>query len=181
LKRAFIVIAAVVGLMVAWNFVSKMIPSHIEYRGQEIKLSRYYLDYEEYKDDPDNIDPSETSRVQHLVADAPIANTFETRKAVFDAAFAIKFPGYAFGGLGDGRNVDNPLTGFSIEIPRAEKFRYITFRRADGKYVLIDEFTAPEIPLLTRVRLGNTLVYSSDRATGEVVRPLQVSAKSDSR
>lgn len=59
MKRAFIVIGAIVGLMVVWNFVSKKIPSHIEYRGQEIKLSRYYLDYEEYKDDPDNIDPSE--------------------------------------------------------------------------------------------------------------------------
>ena len=180
MKRAFIVIGAIVGLMVVWNFVSKKIPSHIEYRGQEIKLSRYYLDYEEYKDDPDNIDPSETSRVQHLVAGAPIANTFETRKAMFDAAFSIKFPGYGFGGFGDGGN--SPLTGFSIEIPRADKFRYITFQRADGKYVLVDEFTAPEIPLITRVRLeGNTLVYSSDHATGEVVRPLQVAAKADSR
>ena len=101
---------------------------------------------------------------------------------MFDAAFAIKFPGYAFGGLGDPRNVDSPLIGFSIEIPRADKFRYITFRHANGKYMLVDEFTAPEIPLLTQVRLEeNTLVYSSDGAGGEIVHPLPASVKSNSR
>jgi hypothetical protein len=184
LKRFFMVIGAVVGLLVVWYFVSKKIPSHIEYRGQQIKLSRFYLDYDEYKNDPDNIDPSETLRVQRLVMEAPIGASLATKKEIVHAAFAIKFPGYGVGGLSDGRNGENSLDGFSIEIPRTDKDRYVTFRLESGKYVLIDDFVGPGMPLLTRVRQeNNTLVYSSDLGpdrTGKVVHPLPGSEKSNS-
>jgi hypothetical protein len=183
LKSFFIVIGAVVGLLVVWYFVSKKIPSHVEYRGQQIKLSRFYLDYDDYKNDPDNIDPSETARVQRLVMEAPIGASFATNKEIVDAAFAIKFPGYGLGGLADGRNGENSLDGFSIEIPRADKDRYVTFRYESGKYVLIDDFVGPGMPLFTRVRQENyTLVYSSDLAPDrreKIVRPLPGSVKSN--
>ena len=174
MKRAFIVIGAIVGILVTWNLLSRRIPSHIEYQGQQIKLTRYYLDYDEYKNDPDNIDPSETLRVQGMVTKAPIANYFATKKDMIDAAFAIKFPGYGIGTFGDGGQGENSLAGSSIEIPRADKFRYITFRQEGGKYVLVDEFIARDIPLLTHVRQeGNSLVYSSDTGSEKVVHPLQ--------
>jgi hypothetical protein len=184
LKRLFMVAGAVVGLLVVWYFVSKKIPSHVEYRGEQIKLSRFYLDYDDYKNDPDNIDPSETSRVQRLVMDAPIGATLATNKEIVHAAFAIKFPGYGLGGLSDGRNGENSLDGFSIEIPRADKERYVTFRYESGKYVLIDDFVGPGMPLLTRVRQeNNSLVYSSDLGSDrrdKVVRPLPGSGISNS-
>jgi hypothetical protein len=53
--------------------------SEIDYRGEKIKLSKPYRDYDEYKNDPDNIHPSETARVQGLVMSAPIAGVLERR------------------------------------------------------------------------------------------------------
>src|SRR6266704_3288121 len=45
----------------------------VEYRGQRIQLSKAYADFDEYKNDPNNIAASETERAQQLVAGAPIA------------------------------------------------------------------------------------------------------------
>src|SRR5437762_13346553 len=45
----------------------------IQYQGQTIQLSKAYRDFDEYKNDPMNIAPAETARVQQLVTDAPIA------------------------------------------------------------------------------------------------------------
>ncbi len=48
----------------------------VEYRGESIRLSRAYYAYEDYKNDPDNIHPDETVRVQRLVTGAPVARTY---------------------------------------------------------------------------------------------------------
>ena len=45
----------------------------IDYRGEKIKLTKAYADYAAYKNDPENIAPSETERVQRLVLGAPIS------------------------------------------------------------------------------------------------------------
>ncbi len=171
LKRAFIVIGAVVGLMAAWSVVSKKIPSSVEYHGQQIKLTRYYLDYDEYKNDPDNIDPSETLRVQHLVMESPIARSFSDRKAMSRAAFDIKFPGYGAGGMGDGREGEGSISGLSVEIPRADKSRYLVFQCRAGKYVLVDDFVESDVPLLMHVQSdGKNLIYSSYDEQRKLVR-----------
>ena len=181
MKKLFLIIGTVVGLIGIWNVVSKRIPSYVEYRGQQIKLSRYYLDYDGYKNDPDNIDPSETSRVQRLVSEAPIDRSFHTEKEMISAVFDIKFPGYGLASFGDGNGGEQSFRGFGVEIPRADRFRYFTFQPIDGRYVLVDQFIAPDIPLLSQVRQdGVNLVYSSDTGERRFVRPLQISAKSDS-
>jgi hypothetical protein len=53
--------------------------SEIDYRGERIKLTKSYADFDDYKNDPENIDPSATERVQRLVLGAPIAKTFGSR------------------------------------------------------------------------------------------------------
>jgi hypothetical protein len=53
--------------------------NEIDYRGEKIKLTKAYADYDAYKNDPENIHPSETERVQALVLGAPIAKTFGSR------------------------------------------------------------------------------------------------------
>ncbi len=116
-------------MLAAWAVVRRILPSTIEYRGQKIKLTKFYLDYEDYKDDPDNIDPSETARVQRLVEESPIAHSFAGRKAAVDAVFEIKFPGYGSGGFGSPiQTSDGSLNGFLVEIPRSDKARYFIFR-----------------------------------------------------
>ena len=71
----------------------------MDYQGQQIKLTKYYLDYDDYKNDPDNIAPEETSRVEQLVMNAPIASSFPDKRAAIAAVFEIKFPGYGAGGF----------------------------------------------------------------------------------
>jgi hypothetical protein len=128
---------------------------YIEYRGEKIKLSKSYLDYDSYKNDPDNIDPSETARVQQLVLSAQIKRQYPTRLAVFQASSEVAFPGYGSGGMGDVTLPDgDTVTGFSVEIPRLEKERYFIFRSRDGVYTLVDDFVANE-PLLIGMRAEN--------------------------
>ncbi len=171
MKRALIVIGAVIALLVIWNFVSTLIPSYIDYRGEKIKLTRYYLDYDEYKNDPDNIDPSETARVQRLVREAPVNRSYASRPEMSHATFDMKFPGYGAGGLGDGRQGEGSISGLSVEIPRSDQSRYLVFQCTRGKYVLLDDFVNSEPPLLMHVqREGNKLVYSSYDEKQKIIR-----------
>jgi len=126
--------------------------NEMEYRGERIKLSRAYFDYDEYKNDPGNIDPSETSHVQKLVMEAPITSSFDQRIDVFKATGEIVFPGYGSGGI-PGRMADgSDLAVVDIEVPRAEKERYILFRSRNGHYELVDDFVHPETALPYAVR-----------------------------
>jgi hypothetical protein len=144
-KHSLIVVGAVVGLLIIWNFVSKLIPSYVDYQGEKIRLTRYYWDYDEYKNDPDNIDSSENARVQRLVVDAPIGRSYDTEVEMVRATFEVKFPGYGAGGLGDARKGEGSLSGLGIEIPRAGKSRYLLFQCRAGKYVLIDDFVDSDV------------------------------------
>src|SRR5262245_46857241 len=65
-NRFVIGLAIVVAGYCVWSAVRRRPPDYVEYRGEKIKLSKYYSDYDSYKNDPDNIAPSETTRVQQL-------------------------------------------------------------------------------------------------------------------
>ena len=132
----------------------------IDYRGEKIKLTKAYADYAAYKNDPENIAPSETERVQRLVLGAPIAKTFRTRLEASKAIGLIAFPGYGSGGFVEQSQADGTfLMGFSVEVPRAGKDRYFVFHGRDGVYTLVDDFVHPDTAGLCAVSLveGTTL------------------------
>ena len=146
----------------------------IDYRGERIKLTKSYTDYDAYKNDPQNIDPSETERVQRLVLSAPIARTFGSRIDASKAVGEIAFPGYGSGGFVEQPQADGSvLIGFSVEVPRAQKERYFVFQGRDGVYTLIDDFAYPDAGgLLHRVtRRGPELVFTSIDGKEVLVRP----------
>jgi hypothetical protein len=146
----------------------------IDYRGEKIRLTRAYTDYDEYKNDPKNIDPAETERVQRLVLAAPIANTFGSRLEASKAIGQIAFPGYGSGGFIEQSQADGSvLMGFSVEIPRANKERYFVFRGKDGVYTLVDDFVHPDAAGLLHAvtRRGNDLVFTSIDGKEALVRP----------
>jgi len=116
----------------------------MEYRGERIKLSRAYSDFDEYKNDPDNIHPSETERVQRLLINAPIQHAFASRLELFRAVGQIAFPGYGTGSGGTRLSDGSELLAVTVEIPRANKDRYLVFRGRDGQYELIDDFVHAE-------------------------------------
>lgn len=174
MKRAFLAIGIVLCLAAAWAGVRRILPSSIEYRGENIKLTKYYLDYDDYKNDPDNIDPSETERVQRLVSEAPIAHSFASRRDAVDALFKVKFPGYGVGGFGGAiKDGDGSLNGFSVEIPRADKNRYFIFRNTHGNYALVDDFIDSDALQIETVREehGN-LVYCTASGEPKLIHPI---------
>jgi hypothetical protein len=148
--------------------------NQIDYRGEKIKLTKAYANYDDYKNDPENIDPSETERVQRLVLGAPIATTFGSRLEAAKAIGQIAFPGYGSGGFVEQSQADGSvLMGFSVEVPRAGKERYFVFQGKEGVYTLIDDFVHPDTAGLLRsvVRRGNDLVFTSIDGTEALVRP----------
>jgi hypothetical protein len=148
--------------------------NQIDYRGEKIKLTKAYANYADYKNDPENIDPSETERVQRLVLGAPIARTFASRLEASKAVGQIAFPGYGSGGFVEQSQADGSvLMGFSVEVPRAGKERYFVFQGKEGVYTLIDDFVHPDTAGLLRsvVRRGNDLVFTSIDGTEALVRP----------
>jgi hypothetical protein len=148
--------------------------NEIGYRGERIKLTRSYSDFDDYKNDPQNIDPTETERVQRLVMHAPIEREFGSLLDVSKAVSEIAFPGYGSGGFAQQPQPDGSvLMGFSVEIPRAQKERCFAFRGVNGKYRLIDDFVAPDTPSIGRFSEENgTLVYSTASGERIVSRPL---------
>jgi len=116
-------------------------PDTIEYQGQQIKLTKVYGDYDEYKEDPNNIAASEIPKVQKLVATTPIAKKFNDMMSMLQAMQAIEFPGYGSTQFGEKPQPDGSVLSLhSIEIPRANKDRFFLFRGRGGVYTLIDDF-----------------------------------------
>src|SRR3954471_1516198 len=90
----------------------------IAYQGQTIQLSKAYANFEAYKDDPNNIAPNETARVQKLVTQALVRVSYGVNQGFDQLIREVPFPGYAIrkfdGSLG---RTSGPVAGFAIEIP----------------------------------------------------------------
>lgn len=176
-KKIILLIGALIAITLLWTIVRSHLPSNVEYHGQKIKLSKYYLSYEDYKDDPDNIDTSENARVEQLVTQAPIGRHFADRKEMVAALFELKFPGYGLGFVGTQPQLDGKaLELASVEIPRANKDRYLLFEERNGSYALVDDFVAPGASQIMRVREENGVFIYSARS-GQTISTHPVPAK----
>ena len=173
MRQLGLIVAAIVALYAIRSFVLPRVlsPGDVEYRGERITLSRWYPDYDDYKNDPENIAPSERARVQRLVSTAPIARAFQARLDMLKALSSLRFPGYGTTQFGEKPQSDGTLlSGFSIEVPMANQERILVFRARDGQYSLVDDFVAPGDQFIGSVRTeGEQLVYST-RDGREVLR-----------
>jgi hypothetical protein len=174
MRRLGAIIATVVGATLLWSSISRYIPATVEYRGQLIKLTRFYLTYDGYKNDRDNIDPSENARVAQLVESAPVGRSFHSRLDMGKAVFAVQFPGYGASSFA----VPPPaggtvLAAFSIEVPRAGRERVFVFEGRGDHYTLLDDFIADgALPISKAAVLGDKVVFSSMDGTVLLERSL---------
>jgi hypothetical protein len=146
----------------------------IQYRGQKIQLSKPYADFDEYKNDPNNIAASETERVQQLVATAPIADRYASRQMLTDAMMEIQFPGYGLSSFGDAPQADGTvISGFSIEIPRGERERIVVFQLKNGSYRLLDDFLGPADVMEVQLVSGK-LQFLNGRKQVMMTRPVSL-------
>jgi|ERR1051326_415101 hypothetical protein len=168
ISLVLILVISVVGWRIWGRFRAEDV---IEYRGEQIKLSRAYQDFDEYKNDPNNILPSETGRVQSLLINAPIEHTFADRLTLFRAVGQIAFPGYGVGSGGGRSSEGNELLAVTIEIPRASNDRYLVFRDHGGRYELIDDFVNAEISYPFEVREQDSAYVYLQGGTERFRRP----------
>jgi len=121
--------------------------AQIEYRGEKFKLTKSYASFEDYKNDPDNLDPAEIPRIERLITQAKIGPEFAGWSDFSQQAFAIKFPGYGFGGGPAVKAANQKYMVRTIEIPRASKQRYFVLQLlTNGHLHLVDDFVFPDEP-----------------------------------
>lgn len=151
----------------------------MDYRGEKIRLSKKYVDYDDYKNDPTNLAASEIPRVEKLMTDAKVGPDFADWRDAAHQLSNIKFPGY---GMASGENVVAAGREFAVrfmEIPQVAKERYFVLEKLPGgTFRLADDFVAQRdlgsafAPISSIHLVDNKLVYA-DR-NGRVVRETPV-------
>ena len=67
----------------------------IDYQGQQFKMRKAYASYEDYKDDPDNLNTNELDRIEQAMTSAKIPSNYKDWPAfVHVLIFDLAFPGY---------------------------------------------------------------------------------------
>lgn len=134
------------------------------YDGEVVRLSRdYSSSYEDYQQDPNNIDPTENAHVERLMTQARLPRRFADRAEAFSAVLELKFPGYGSGSLqartSTGQREWRVLV---FEIPRAGKNRYVAIADGGDGWSVIDDFVADDRLGLRFAERGDGAITYSD-------------------
>jgi hypothetical protein len=170
----FLVVCLCSGLVASCGGHTSEGMHEIEYRGTTFKVTKTYFSFEDYKDDPNNIDLSEVPRIEHMMTEVKIGPEFSNWKDFVHQAFTVIFPGYGFGPGPAVKSTSRRFGVSMLEIPRASKERWLVLEQVDGERLrLVDDFVfgAPderEPGTVTVEFIGGELVYSN--AHGVVVR-----------
>ncbi|HLP08993.1 MAG TPA: hypothetical protein VK178_12575 [Opitutaceae bacterium] len=171
MKTALILLAVIVVWFAArWAYAQVFGVGEIVYRGETIRLSRKYTDYDQYKNDTANIAKEELSRVERLIREAKIGPVFKDWSAFVHAESEIKFPGYGAGGGPKVASAGREVIVSSVEIPSrppGEKYRYFVLeKQTDGSLRIIDDFIEagfPRMAVLTADE-GRLVCRNADQA-----------------
>ncbi len=116
---------------------------HVLYRGHLFTLAKSYADYDDYKNDPDNLRPADLPLIERLMTEAKVGPMFDDWRDFVDQGSALVFPGYGSGG--GPRFDDGRFIAHAIEIPGGEKERiFVLQKMADGSLELVDDFISPD-------------------------------------
>jgi hypothetical protein len=137
-----VLIVLVVGLQFIRSRRGRTGEDTIEYRGEHFKMRKAYLTYEDYKDDPDNLDTNELNRIELAMTSAKIPSSFKDRNSMIKLIFDLEFPGYGVGGIGESAATDDGsvIEAESVEIPQRFKDRCVVVRQYHGEWNLVDDF-----------------------------------------
>jgi hypothetical protein len=147
---------AILAIVVALPYI--LPPDEVEYRGEKIRLAKWYFGNEHYKLDP-QIDPAEMPRVERLMM-APAPTAFASRRELIHYGTSLWFPGYGVRFFGrDGASASR-LEGVCTVIPPGDKWRCLVYRGVREQYARVDDFVAKAALNVGGVREeGHALVY----------------------
>src|SRR5262249_38904308 len=101
-------------------------PDTMEYRGQEFKMRKAYETYEDYKDDPNNLDTNELGHIEETMISAEVPKSFKNRDELIRfAIYDLRFPGYGLRSLRGQSDDNSELAVEAAEIPQRDKDRVI--------------------------------------------------------
>jgi hypothetical protein len=113
----------------------------MEYRGQQFKLNKAYNDFDDYKNDPNNLNTNELDRIERIMTTAEAPPTFKDAKAFFEfVGFQLVFPGYGNTSMGAQTDDGSHLLVEAVEIPQRDKDRVLVARETGGELKLVDDF-----------------------------------------
>ena len=140
----------------------------LEYQGQHFKMRLPYASFDDYKDDPNNLDTNELGRIEQVMESVKIPRSFKNREALIRfMLFDLEFPGYGLSSsvstlTDDGSTLDLE----SVEIPQADRDRVVVARETDGQWKLVDDFIYDTAGTndISRVRLAHHELQYFDNA-----------------
>jgi hypothetical protein len=136
-----IIFGGIVALQFFKNQIHPRGSNTLEYQGQKFKMRMAYPSYEDYKDDPNNLDTNELDRIEQVMTNAPVPATFRDRKEfIHSMTFNLRFPGYGEGGFETETDDGSTLEAETVEIPQRDKERVIVVRQTTGPLNLVDDF-----------------------------------------
>lgn len=147
--------------------------STVDYMGNRISLSRAYVDFDEYKDDPKNLPRQSIRRAESIMRSVPFGPNFANTAALSQELDRIQFPGYgSFYANQLGGRLDPSLELVYIEIPGGKLNRYFALERAEnGTLRVVADFVASALPEIARVhRRNGALSFESQQGAPIVVR-----------
>jgi hypothetical protein len=116
----------------------------IKYQGSTFRLTKSYASFEDYKDDPNNIDPREVPRIERLMTEVKIGPEFASWQDFAQQAFALTFPGYGYGPGPSVKSASRQFVVSMIEIPKVSKDRWLVLEQTDaGRMRVVDDFVRP--------------------------------------
>ena len=167
-----IIIAAVVSLRFLRVPVRERTDT-LTYQGQQFKMAKPYATYEDYKDDPNNLDTNELGRIENTMTTAKVPKVFKDRKEfIHTLIFDLKVPGYGLGGLDERPKTDDGSALYveAIEIPQRDKSRYLVVRESPDHWDLLDDFVASTATnAITHVQLESRILRYYDEH-GNLIR-----------
>jgi hypothetical protein len=165
-----VVLVLILGLQYIFSHHGAAGGNDMEYRGQHFKMRKAYPTYEDYKDDPNNLDTNELDRIEQVMTSAKIPSSFKDRKELIHTIFDLQFPGYGMSSESAQTDDGSVLEVDSVEIPQRDKDRYIVLREFHGAWNLVDDFICGTVTnTIHDVKLQKqTLRYYDDK--GKVLR-----------
>jgi hypothetical protein len=107
-------------------------------------MRQAYDSYEDYKDDPNNLDTNDLGRIEQTMESVKIPVSFKDRKEFIDFMLSdLEFPGYGTGFLGGSSTTDDgsAIEVALVEIPQKDKERFVVAHgKAGGELKLVDDF-----------------------------------------
>jgi hypothetical protein len=148
----------------------------LSYQGRQFKLRKAYATYEDYKDDPDNLNTNELDQIEQAMVNAKIPSSFKNREEYIHNVFDLQFPGYGLASNGSATMTDDgsKLEVSSVEIPQRDKDRYIVVREFGGQLNVVDDFVYPSSTnAIQQIKLQKQKLLYYDK-NGKLVREKQL-------